>query len=100
MLQPEFVMSVGDLIEGYTEDTVELERQWEEFEGFVDQLEMPFFYVPGNHDITNKVMQDLWKEHFGPTHYHFVYKDVLFLCLDSEDQYRGAGRGSISDEQF
>lgn len=100
LLQPEFVMSVGDLIEGYTEDTVELNRQWEEFDGFIDQLEMPFFYLPGNHDITNKVMEDLWKERLGPTHYFFIYKDVLFLCLNSEDQYRGSGRGSISDEQY
>jgi len=100
LLQPEFVMSVGDLIEGYTEDLTELDRQWNEFEGFIDELQMPFFYVPGNHDITNKVMEDIWKERFGKTHYYFIYKDVLFLCLNSEDQYRGASRGSISDEQY
>jgi hypothetical protein len=100
LLQPEFVMSVGDLIEGYTEDTIELRRQWEEFDAIVAQLEMPFFYVPGNHDITNAVMEAVWKQRYGPTYYHFVYHDVLFLCLNSEDQRRGAGRGSISDEQL
>jgi hypothetical protein len=100
LLQPEFVMSVGDLIEGYTEELDQLNREWDEFSGFIDSLEMPFFYVPGNHDITNQVMEDLWKEKFGPTYYHFVYKDVLFLCLNSEDQKRGAGRGTISDEQY
>lgn len=100
LLQPEFVMSVGDLIDGYTEDEAQLLREWEEFDGFIDQLEMPFFYVPGNHDITNKVMQDVWKKRFGPTYYYFKYKDVLFLCLDSEDNYRGSGRGTIGDEQY
>jgi hypothetical protein len=100
LLQPEFVMSVGDLIEGYIEDTVELNRQWEEFDGFVDQLEMPFFYVPGNHDITNMLMEKLWLKRFGRTYYHFIYKDILFLCLNSEDQRRGAGRGTISDVQY
>ena len=100
LLQPEFVMSVGDLIEGYTEDTLQLNREWDEFEGFVSHLTMPFFYTPGNHDITNAVMADLWKKKFGRTYYHFLYKDVLFLCLDSEDQYRGAGRGTISDPQY
>lgn len=100
LLQPEFVMSVGDLIEGYTTDTAELIRQWEEFDGFVNQLQMPFFYVPGNHDITNQVMEDLWKERLGPTYYSFVYGEVLFLCLNSEDQRQGAGRGTISDTQF
>ena len=100
LLQPEFVLSVGDLIEGYTEDVPELNRQWNEFTGFIDSLEMPFFYVPGNHDLTNKVMEKLYLEKFGKTHYHFVYNDVLFLCLNSEDQLRGAGRGTISDEQY
>ena len=100
LLQPEFVMSVGDLIEGYSEDLSTLKAEWKEFNGFIDSLEMPFFYVPGNHDITNKVMEELYLEKFGKTYYHFVYKDVLFLCLNSEDQCRGAGKGSISDEQY
>ncbi len=100
LLQPEFVMSVGDLIEGYTEDRAVLNTEWDEFEGFISHLEMPFFYVPGNHDLTNEVMGEIWAERFGKTHYHFVYKNVLFLCLDSEDLYRSAGRGSISDPQF
>lgn len=100
LLQPEFVMSVGDLIEGYTEDMDQLNAEWREFNGFIDSLEAPFFYVPGNHDITNKVMSDLWHEMFGVSYYHFVYNDVLFLCLNSEDNYRGAGRGTIDDEQY
>lgn len=100
LLQPEFVMSVGDLIEGYTEDTSRLNREWEEFNSFVGQLQMPFFYVPGNHDITNMRMEELWLKRFGKTYYHFIYKDVLFLCLNSEDQRRGAGRGTISDKQY
>ncbi|MEM9325317.1 MAG: metallophosphoesterase, partial [Bacteroidota bacterium] len=100
LLQPEFVMSVGDLIEGYTEDEVRLDAEWTEFMGFIDSLDAPFFYVPGNHDITNKVMEDKWKELFGVTYYSFVYNDVLFLCLNSEDNLRGSGRGSIDDEQY
>lgn len=100
LLQPEFVMSVGDFIQGYTTDVDRLDQEWSEFNGFIDSLQAPFFYVPGNHDITNKVMEDKWKELYGVTYYHFVYKDVLFLCLNSEDNYRGAGRGSIGDEQF
>ncbi|MEO0571235.1 MAG: metallophosphoesterase [Bacteroidota bacterium] len=100
LLQPEFVMSVGDLIEGYTKDTVQLNTEWKEFMGFIDLLEAPFFYVPGNHDITNQVMEDKWKELFGVSYYHFIYNDVLFLCLNSEDNLRGAGRGTIDDAQY
>ncbi len=85
LLQPEFVVSVGDLIEGYTEDPDRLASEWDEFIGFVEQLEMPFFYVPGNHDISNDVMTKVWNDRFGRSYYHFVYGDCLFLCLNSED---------------
>ena len=100
LLQPEFVMSVGDLIDGYTRDTIQLNAEWKEFQGFIENLKVPFFYVPGNHDITNEVMERKWKELFGVSYYHFVYKDVLFLCLNSEDNLRGAGRGTIDDAQY
>jgi hypothetical protein len=84
LLQPAFVMSVGDLIEGYTEDPAQLDREWDEFQAFVARLQMPFFYVPGNHDMSNRVMAEEWRERFGPTFYHFRYKDTLFVALNSE----------------
>jgi Calcineurin-like phosphoesterase len=85
LLQPEFVMSVGDLIQGGTSDRQIINAQWAEFQSFVKRLQMPFFYVPGNHDISNKVMAQEWVRRFGKPYYHFVYRDVLFLCLDTED---------------
>jgi hypothetical protein len=84
LMRPEFVVSVGDLIEGYTEDRTELGRQWDEIEATTRRLAMPFFYVPGNHDMSNTVMAEVWKERFGASYYHFVYQNVLFLALNSE----------------
>ena len=84
LVRPEFVLSVGDLIEGYTEDRAQLAKEWDEIEASAGKLAMPFFYVPGNHDMSNAVMAEVWKERFGPSYYHFVYKDVLFLALNSE----------------
>lgn len=95
LLKPEFVMCVGDLINGGTEDEGELDRQWDEFDGIVSKLEMPFFYVVGNHDIGNAVMARKWRERLGASYYHFVYRDVLFLCLNTEDGVRR----NISDGQ-
>jgi hypothetical protein len=85
LLQPEFVMCVGDLIEGYSHDPAMVKAQWDEFQGLIRVLEMPFFYVPGNHDQTNPTMAGLWQERFGRSYYSFVYRDVLFLCLNSQD---------------
>ena len=84
LLEPAFVVSVGDLIEGNTEDQAQLDREWDEFEGFVAGLETPFFYAAGNHDMSNAVMAATWQARFGPSYYRFVYKDVLFLVLNSE----------------
>lgn len=84
LLQPEFVMSVGDLIDGYTEDESLILDQWEEFDAIVERLEMPFFHVAGNHDVSNDLMLRRWHDRLGPDYYHFTYHDVLFLCLDSE----------------
>ncbi|MEK7765591.1 MAG: metallophosphoesterase, partial [bacterium] len=87
LLRPEFVMSVGDLVEGYTEDPAEITAQRDEFDGFVRRLAAPFFYVPGNHDVTNPVMLASWKERYGRDYHSFVYRGVLFVGLNSDDPY-------------
>ena len=84
LVRPAFVLSVGDLIEGYTEDPVELRVQWDEIADMVSPLEMPFFYAAGNHDMSNAVMSNFWRDRFGPSYYSFAYKDVLFVVLNSE----------------
>jgi hypothetical protein len=85
ILQPHFVMSVGDFVEGKTENIDTISQQWTEFEIIVNRLEMPFFFVPGNHDISNPVMQAEWDLRFGCSYYYFLYRDVLFMVLNSED---------------
>jgi len=89
---------VGDLIEGYTEDMERLAKEWLEFQSYVSRLQMPFFYVPGNHDIANLKQDKLWQEKFGRRYYDFVYRKVLFLMLNSEDP-PGKEPGNISAEQ-
>lgn len=84
-LYPEFVMSVGDLIEGYTKDTTLLNEQWDEFHGILDTLQTKFFYVAGNHDYSNDTMAQQWKERYGKDYYHFIYKNVLFLIVNTND---------------
>jgi hypothetical protein len=85
LLRPAFVMSIGDLIEGYAEDRAIIETQWQEFLGFIDEMEMKFFFVAGNHDLKNPLMHTIWREHFGVEWYSFDYKGVHFVCLCSED---------------
>ena len=93
LLQPEFVINVGDIIEGYSDDKDELNAEWDEVDGLLNELEMPFFRTPGNHDIANDVAKEVWLERHGATRYYFVYNDTLFLVLDSEDPPRPAPEG-------
>ncbi len=85
MLRPELIINVGDLIEGGTEDLGEIESQWNSFDGRADRATAPIFYVGGNHDLSGEVLQGVWDERYGRRYYHFVYKNTLFLVLDTED---------------
>ena len=96
LMRPEFVVSIGDLIEGYTTDEKIVKAEWQEFEGFVNQLDSKFFFVAGNHDVTNAMMHRLWRERFGPEWYSFDYKDVHFLCLSSEDPESRIGEEQLA----
>jgi hypothetical protein len=80
-----FVMSVGDLIEGYSERIPTLLRMWEDFDAGIGRLSQPFFRTVGNHDVGNRTMQEVYRARFSRDYYHFVYNDVLFLVLSTED---------------
>jgi 3',5'-cyclic AMP phosphodiesterase CpdA len=84
-LKPDFIISVGDMIEGYTDDRAELHRQWGGLETAARAIDCPFLVVPGNHDMGNAVMLDVWRERFGLDHYAFTYKNALFIVLNTED---------------
>ena len=93
LLHPEFVVNLGDLVEGYTNpeggpaEEDEYLDWWAEFDEYVSVLEMPFFYLPGNHDINNPPSVKVWHDRLGGDrrYYHFRYKDTLFLIIDTED---------------
>ena len=97
LLQPEFAINVGDMIEGYSDDPAELNAEWDEVDAMLESLDFPFFRTPGNHDIANTVAQQVWRDRFGATRYSFVYGDTLFLVLDSEDPPREAPEGIKED---
>ena len=61
-LQPDFILSVGDLIDGGLEDTSELNQQWQFFEQRIKKTNIPFYPVVGNHDISNLVMRHWWQK--------------------------------------
>ncbi len=86
-LQPDFAIMVGDLIQGNTIDREQLRAEWEEFWQHESPLAISFLPLPGNHDITNRVMYNYWVEHIGRTYSAFIYKDCLFIILNTEERH-------------
>jgi len=80
--RPEFVVTVGDHIEGYTEDTTVLNQEWQEYKSIVAPLTMPFYYTPGNHDITFDNALGAYERNAGKPYYSFDYKGLHFIVLD------------------
>ena len=56
MLQPDFIMTVGDNIQGATiknkQSLDDLRDQWKELLSITEKSQAPFFYLAGNHDIS------------------------------------------------
>ena len=104
LLRPAFVLSVGDFIHGYGEGMVPLtdkalvREKRQKVDDMLRALPMPFFRVAGNHDFNNDVSAGIWKELYGPDYYSFVYKDVLFMCLNSQDAQSKYGNGMGADQ--
>ncbi len=90
-LKPDFAIMVGDLIQGDTTDLKQLTAEWKEFWDHQSDLIVPFLPLPGNHDITNRVMYDYWEKHIGRTYSAFTYKNCLFLLLNTEEWHTNSG---------
>ena len=82
-LQPELAITVGDMIEGYTGDTTEIKRQWQEYREIVRPLTMPLYFTPGNHDITQPEVMDQYRRMMGEPHHSFDVRGVHFVVLDN-----------------
>lgn len=94
-IAPDFVINVGDLVEGFVSDVKFSEPQWADMKQRLSKLEVPFFLVGGNHDLSSQAQTEDYIRRFGCTYYSFSYGPDLFLVLDTQEH---SGR-DISDTQ-
>lgn len=85
MMCPAFVVSTGDNIQGYTKDANAVDKMWNEWDGMIKKLNVPFLKVAGNHDMSNAMQAEIYQKRFGSPYYYSIYKNVLFLFLNSND---------------
>jgi predicted phosphodiesterase len=80
---PAFVVTVGDTIQGYNDDTARAE--WLAIEQLLKPwANYPLYLTPGNHDIWSAQSEALFREfaHHAP-HYGFDYRQAHFTILDN-----------------
>ncbi len=83
-LKPDFVVAVGDMIEGYWRSTADAHEEWDEFDAKILASGLPFFPAVGNHDYGNRLMADVWRERKGLTYYAFRVGAALFITINTE----------------
>ena len=117
LIEPDLVMTVGDLINGYNR-TAEWLIQMREFKAIMNRLLCPWFPVAGNHDVYWRPLsdpempkfqhQEHYEMHFGPLWYSFQHKQCAFTVIYSDEGDQETGEKSfskphlqkISDEQL
>jgi hypothetical protein len=89
-----FGMTMGDILF----DDLSL---FPRYNSVVAQIGIPWYNVPGNHEMNLLATDDrhaleTFKSHYGPPYYAFEYADAVFFVLDNID-YEGSGEVDPGD---
>jgi predicted phosphodiesterase len=83
LLHPDFVINVGDTIQGGNDEVAE--AQWLELRPLFQRYNhYPLYFTPGNHDVFSDTSRQLYEKNSGrPLMYSFNYQDAHFTVLDN-----------------
>src|SRR5690242_3532325 len=78
---PDFVINVGDVIEGGNDATAD--QEWRTVREVWRDYSYPLYFTPGNHDIWSDTSEKLYEKYSSrPPSYSFNYQDAHFTILD------------------
>lgn len=90
---PDFVINVGDTIQGGNDATAELE--WQALRPLWARYKYQQFFTPGNHDIWSPLSRKIYeKETAHPAFYSFNHQNAHFTILDNSQTE------DLSDQQM
>jgi len=83
----DFLIILGDMIPGYNHPRVTKRtlEQWAFFDSAVSELDIPWYEVPGNHDVWDRESERIYRKRFGRLWYSFERGGILFIILSSEE---------------
>jgi 3',5'-cyclic AMP phosphodiesterase CpdA len=81
-LHPDFVINVGDTIQGGNDATADAE--WAALRPWWERYKYPQYFTPGNHDIWSAESRKIYEKETGrPAHYGFDFGNAHFTVLDN-----------------
>ncbi|MBM4006233.1 MAG: metallophosphoesterase [Planctomycetes bacterium] len=105
-IRPDAVFTVGDMIQGYTRDEAEWDRQANQWKSITSALDAPLFPVAGNHDVLSgsrvagdSAFGDRYLRTFGPLKYMAELDGASVIALFSDESF-GDGGVKLSDAQI
>ena len=103
LLDPDLVLTVGDLVNGYNARDA-WRKQAAEYKAAMQKLRMPWLPVAGNHDIYWRGAGKPPEEHegdfettFGPLWYAVQHKQCWFVVLYSDEPNPVSGERNFND---
>lgn len=99
-LRPDAVIAIGDMVQGYTRNPQEWNRQASDHLGRVEQLSVPFLPLIGNHDVISgtreagdRTYERMYRTRYGPRWYRADFQHLVALMLDSDEPCDGRAPG-------
>ncbi|MFC1799991.1 metallophosphoesterase [Candidatus Eisenbacteria bacterium] len=86
-LRPDIILTVGDLIQGYESDSLEVESQWDYVLELMETIGIEYHLTPGNHDIWSAESQAIYERRVGERNRAMSYRNNLFIILDVSLHY-------------
>lgn len=96
-IEAAFGVTLGDIMY----DELDL---WDRQNQIIGKLGIPFYNVPGNHDMNYDAMDDrhaleTFQRHSGPPYYSFDYGKVHFVAFDDVDYLGRTAQGGTGEYQ-
>jgi len=92
---PALLINLGDLIYGYGGQATD--AAWSAYDSIIARFRLPYYQVPGNHDIFSMKAQEEYRRQFKKLYYSFDTAGCHFVMLDNTEN---AQWGLIGPEQL